>query len=96
MEYNTRTHHSNMDVYERIQEDDMRKNAVIVASFVYHTANRDQKLPRKPLPKPQPALGGGAARAAGGSRAQGSGLRAQGSGLRAQGRLKRANQHGPA
>ena len=30
------------------------KNAVIVASFVYHTANRDQLLPRKPLPKPQP------------------------------------------
>ena len=35
VEYDTRTHHSNMDVYERIQEEDMRKNAVIVASFVY-------------------------------------------------------------
>jgi hypothetical protein len=33
----------------------MMKNAVIVASFVYHTANRDAQLPRKPLPKPQPA-----------------------------------------
>ena len=42
-----------MDVYERIQAPDMMKNAVIVASFVYHTANRDEKLPRKPLPKPQ-------------------------------------------
>ena len=52
VEYDTRTHHSNMDVYERIQEEDMRKNAVIVASFVYHAANRDQLLPRKPLPKP--------------------------------------------
>jgi hypothetical protein len=40
VEYSTRTHHSNMDVYERIQEEDMRKNAVIVASFVYHAANR--------------------------------------------------------
>ena len=50
VEYDTRTHHSNMDVYERIQEEDMRKNAVIVASFVYHAANRDQQLPRKPLP----------------------------------------------
>jgi hypothetical protein len=39
-----------MDSYERIQEEDMRKNAVIVAAFAYHTANRDEKLPRKPLP----------------------------------------------
>jgi Zn-dependent M28 family amino/carboxypeptidase len=53
VEYETVTHHSNMDVFERIQAGDMMKNAVIVASFVYHTANRDQKLPRKPLPKPQ-------------------------------------------
>jgi carboxypeptidase Q len=53
VEYDTRTHHSNMDVYERIQEADMRQNAVIVAAFVYQTANRDDKLPRKPLPKPQ-------------------------------------------
>ena len=53
-EYDTRTHHSNMDVYERIQEEDMRKNAVIVAAFVYHAANRDEKLPRKPLPARRP------------------------------------------
>ena len=57
VEYDTRTHHSNMDVYERIQPQDMMRNAVIVASFVYHTANRDEKLPRKPLPKPPPAAG---------------------------------------
>jgi carboxypeptidase Q len=54
LEYDTRTHHSNMDNYERLQADDVMKNAVIVASFVYHAANRDAKLPRKPLPKPQP------------------------------------------
>ena len=54
VEYDTRTHHSNMDVYDRIQPSDMIQNAVIVASFVYNTANREQKLPRKPLPKPQP------------------------------------------
>jgi hypothetical protein len=59
VEYDTRTHHSNMDVYERLQPFDLMKNAVIVASFVYHTANRDQLLPRKPLPKPQPAGQGG-------------------------------------
>jgi carboxypeptidase Q len=55
LEYDTRTHHSNMDVYDRLQTADMMKNAVIVASFVYEAANRDQMLPRKPLPKPQPA-----------------------------------------
>jgi hypothetical protein len=55
LEYGSRTHHSTMDVYERIQEEDMRKNAVIVASFVYHAANREERLPRKPLPRPQGA-----------------------------------------
>jgi len=59
VEYNSRTHHSNMDVYERVQSNDMMRNAVIVASFVYNTANRDEKLPRKPLPKPTPAAGRG-------------------------------------
>jgi hypothetical protein len=61
VEYNSRTHHSNMDVYERIQPNDMMRNAVIVASFVLNTANRDEKLPRKPLPKPQPPAGRGTA-----------------------------------
>jgi hypothetical protein len=59
VEYNARTHHSNMDVYERIQPNDMMRNAVIVAAFVYDAANRDEKLPRKPLPKPQPPAGRG-------------------------------------
>jgi len=54
IEYDTRTHHSNMDTYERIQEADMRQNAVIVAAFVYQTANREAPLPRKPLPGAQP------------------------------------------
>jgi hypothetical protein len=57
VEYSTLSHHSNLDVYERIQPADMMKNAVIVASFVYHTANREQLLPRKPLPKPRPPQG---------------------------------------
>jgi hypothetical protein len=59
VEYDTRTHHSTMDSYERIQEEDMRKNAVIVAAFVYHAANRDEKLPRKPLPAPTAGRGRG-------------------------------------
>jgi hypothetical protein len=44
-----------MDVYDRVQRADMMQMAAIVASFVYNTANRDELLPRKPLPKPQPA-----------------------------------------
>jgi carboxypeptidase Q len=51
IEYETRTHHTNMDVYERIQAADLKQMAVIVASFAYMTANADQLLPRKPLPK---------------------------------------------
>ena len=51
IEYETRTHHTNMDVYERLQEADMKQMAVIVASFVYMTSNAEQELPRKPLPK---------------------------------------------
>lgn len=50
VEYDTRTHHSNMDVYDRIQENDMRQAATIMAAFVYNTAMRDKKLPRKPMP----------------------------------------------
>lgn len=55
VDYNTRTHHTNMDTYERLQEDDLKQAAVIVASFVYHTAMRDQKLPRKTLPEAKAA-----------------------------------------
>jgi hypothetical protein len=50
VDYNTRTHHTNMDTYERLQEEDLKQAAIIVASFVYHTAMRDQKLARKRLP----------------------------------------------
>lgn len=53
LDYNTRTHHTNMDTYERLQADDLKQASVIVASFVYHAAMRDQKLPRKPLPQPK-------------------------------------------
>ena len=48
IEYDTRTHHSNQDVFDRIQADDMKQAATIMAAFVYQTAMRDQKLPRKP------------------------------------------------
>ena len=52
IEYDTRTHHSNMDVYERLQAQDLMQNAVIVAAFAAQTANRDERLPRKSLPRP--------------------------------------------
>jgi Zn-dependent M28 family amino/carboxypeptidase len=50
VEYETRTHHSNMDVYDRAQRDDLIQASVIMASFLYNAATRDQLLPRKPLP----------------------------------------------
>jgi carboxypeptidase Q len=59
VEYDSRTHHSNQDVYERVQPDDMMRNAAIVAWFAYNAANRDDKLPRKPLPRPQQGRGRG-------------------------------------
>ncbi len=50
IEYNTRTHHTNMDTYERLVMDDLKQMAIIVASFVYNTSQHNEKLPRKPLP----------------------------------------------
>ena len=43
-----------MDVYDRVQRGDLMQMAAIVASFVYNAANRDELLPRKPMPRPQP------------------------------------------
>ncbi|HWZ42982.1 MAG TPA: M20/M25/M40 family metallo-hydrolase [Candidatus Saccharimonadales bacterium] len=54
LEYDSRTHHSNMDVYDRLQPEDLKQAAVIVASFVYMAAQRDQMLPRKPIEKELP------------------------------------------
>jgi Zn-dependent M28 family amino/carboxypeptidase len=47
IEYNTKTHHSNMDVYDHLIEDDLKQMAVIVAAFAYNAAQREAKLPRK-------------------------------------------------
>jgi hypothetical protein len=47
LDYDSRTHHSNMDVFDRLPADDLRRNAVILASMVYHAAMRDQPLPRE-------------------------------------------------
>ena len=59
MDYETRTHHSNLDVYDRLQQQDLEQMAVIEAAFVYNAATRAEKLPRKDLPPPRPAGGRG-------------------------------------
>jgi carboxypeptidase Q len=53
MDYETRTHHSNMDTYERLQPADLKQIAVVEAIFVYNAAMREQMIPRKPLPHPE-------------------------------------------
>ncbi|MEO8500460.1 MAG: M28 family peptidase [Vicinamibacteria bacterium] len=60
-DYDTRTHHTNLDTYDRIQREDMMQASAVMASLVYHAANRDELFPRKPLPKdtiaaPAPSL----------------------------------------
>jgi len=55
LDYSTRTHHTNMDTYDRLQRGDLMQATAIIASFVYNAATRPELLPRKPLPKPQPA-----------------------------------------
>ena len=67
MDYDTRTHHSNMDVYERIQQGDMEQMAIVEAAFVYNAATRPEKLPRKDLPAPPPAGGRGGRGGGGGN-----------------------------
>ncbi|HEY0461256.1 MAG TPA: M20/M25/M40 family metallo-hydrolase [Pyrinomonadaceae bacterium] len=49
IEYDTRTHHSNEDVFDRIQADDMKQAATVMAAFVYQTAMMDEKIPRKEM-----------------------------------------------
>ena len=52
LDYESRTHHSNQDVVERLQPSDLKQIATVEAIFVYNAAQRDQMLPRKPLPQP--------------------------------------------
>lgn len=53
IEYDTRTHHTNMDTYDHLVPDDLKQAATIIASFVWNTAQMDGKIPRKELPKPR-------------------------------------------
>jgi len=51
IDYETRTHHSNMDVFDRVQENDLKQASVIMAAFAYDAAMREGSFPHKPLPQ---------------------------------------------
>jgi len=55
VEYSTRTHHSNMDLYDHLQAGDLMQASAVMATMVYQTAVRSEMIPRKDLPKPMPA-----------------------------------------
>jgi len=50
--YGTKTHHSNMDVYDHTIPEDLMQAASVIATFTYHTAERDEMIPRKEVPEP--------------------------------------------
>ena len=45
MDYDVRTHHTNVDLYERVREQDLKQNAIVMAWFIYHAANRAEMIP---------------------------------------------------
>jgi carboxypeptidase Q len=53
MDYESRTHHSNMDTYERLQSGDLAQIATVEAIFLYNAAMRDEMMPRKAMPHPE-------------------------------------------
>ncbi len=59
LDYDSRTHHSSADTYERVQQADLEQMAIVEAYFVYNAAMRPEKLPRKDLPAARPAGGRG-------------------------------------
>jgi len=59
LDYDSRTHHSNVDTLDHVPQQDIMQSAVVLASFIWHAANREEMLPRKPLPRkpPEPSTG---------------------------------------
>ena len=53
MDYDTRTHHSDMDTYDRLHKDDLEQAAIVEAIFLWNTSQRDEMMPRKPFPHPE-------------------------------------------
>jgi hypothetical protein len=58
LDYFSRTHHTHLDTRDHVQRDDLMQAAVVLASFLYHAAMRDEPLPRKPLPREAPTRNG--------------------------------------
>src|SRR5687768_11825705 len=54
LEYNSRTHHSNMDTFDHVQKDDVIQQGAVAAVFAWYAANTPDKLPRKPMPAAKP------------------------------------------
>lgn len=52
VDYDTRTHHTNMDFAERVRVEDLKQNAIVLATFAYHAAMRAERIPRPPKPSP--------------------------------------------
>jgi len=59
LDYDTRTHHTAADTYERLQAADLKQASVIMASFIYNAAMRNEMLPRKPVPRDEPPRAAG-------------------------------------
>jgi carboxypeptidase Q len=53
MDYETRTHHSDMDTYDRLHEADLEQAAIVEAIFLWNTSEREAMMPRKPFPHPE-------------------------------------------
>jgi len=54
LDYTQRTHHSNLDTFERLHREDLVQASIVLATFLWQTANRAEMLPRKPMPQPPP------------------------------------------
>lgn len=59
LDYFAKTHHTNLDGLDMVEADDLKQASVVVASLLYHAAMRDQRMPRKPLPRAPEASAGG-------------------------------------
>jgi Zn-dependent M28 family amino/carboxypeptidase len=53
LDYSSRTHHSNVDVLDHLRREDLVQASVVMATFAYHAAMRDDLMPRKPMPDPE-------------------------------------------
>ena len=54
LDYFPRTHHSNLDTFDHARREDLMQASVVLVSFVYHAAMREETLPRKPMPRKPP------------------------------------------